>query len=333
MRRGLVSTRRVMLVGAEDEIGRMAREMADRQSGVRVVAVAVLPEHSRLSDGAEAREALELALAAAVADARALKAEDIVILTDWSRSDLIARVTDAFATLPVAMHLGATGVIGRFSEARVARIGTATALSLTEPPLGPAQRLVKRTFDVGVAGVALVLLAPVLGAIALLVRLDGPGPVFFRQRRRGYNLEEFRIWKFRTMSTLDDGATVVQAKPNDPRVTKIGRILRRYNLDELPQLFNVLVGEMSIVGPRPHAVAHDLLFEKRIVTYPRRLKVKPGITGWAQVNGLRGLTETDEAMRSRVEHDIYYIDNWSIGLDLYIIAMTVISPRAFRNAH
>jgi Undecaprenyl-phosphate glucose phosphotransferase len=333
IRNGLVMVRRVMLVGAADEIGRMAREIAAGQSGVRVVATAVLPEQSRAGDGHAARDMLARSLEVAVAEARAGKADDIVILTDWARSEIIGRIVDAFSVLPVSVHLGATGVIGRFSEARVARIGRATALSLTDPPLGPAEAFVKRTFDILVAGAALVLLSPLLAVVAALVRLDSPGPVFFRQRRRGYNLEEFRIWKFRTMTTLDDGPTVVQARPGDARVTRIGRTLRRLNLDELPQLVNVLKGEMSIVGPRPHAVAHDLLFEKRIVAYPRRLKVKPGITGWAQINGFRGSTDTDDAMRARVDHDIYYIDNWSIWLDLYIIAMTVLSPRAYRNAH
>lgn len=333
IRLGVLALRRVMLVGAADEIGRMAEEMAGVRSGVRVVSTAVLPEQTRLSDGAAVKASLDAALETAVAEARAMKVQDVIILTDWSRSDLIGRIADAFTVLPVAVHLGATGVIGRFSEARVARIGAATALSLTEAPLGPGQTTLKRSFDIAVAGLALVLLAPLLGALALLVRLDSEGPVFFRQRRRGYNLEEFRIWKFRTMTTLDDGDTVVQAQPNDVRVTRIGRALRRYNLDELPQLVNVLFGEMSIVGPRPHAVAHDLMFEKRIVAYPRRLQVKPGITGWAQINGLRGATDTDDDMRSRVEHDLYYIDNWSIGLDLYIIVMTVMSPRAYRNAH
>lgn len=333
IRRGFLAMRRVMLVGARDEIGRMTVEMAANQSGVRVAAAMVLPEHTRASDGELGRAGLGQALEAAVAEARAKKVEDVIILTDWSRSELIGRIADAFTLLPVGVHLGATGVIGRFSEARVARIGSATALSLTEAPLGPGQTALKRSFDVVVSGLALVLLAPLLAALALLVRLDSPGPAFFRQRRRGYNLEEFRIWKFRTMTTMDDGATVVQAQANDPRVTRVGRYLRRFNLDELPQLLNVLLGEMSIVGPRPHAVAHDLLFEKRIVAYPRRLQVKPGITGWAQIHGFRGVTDTDDAMRARVEHDLYYIDNWSIGLDLYIIAMTVLSPRAYRNAH
>jgi len=156
--------------------------------------------------------------------------------------------------------------------------------------------------------------------------------VFFKQRRRGYNMAEFRIWKFRTMTTLEDGDTIKQAAEGDARITFPGAFLRRFSLDELPQLINVLKGEMSLVGPRPHAVAHDRFFERRIAGYPRRLNVKPGITGWAQVNGFRGATDTDEAMQLRVEHDIFYIDNCSVGFDLYILLLTLVSPKASQNA-
>ena len=135
------------------------------------------------------------------------------------------------------------------------------------------------------------------------------------------------------MTTLEDGDVIEQVKQNDGRVTTVGRLLRRTSLDELPQLINVLMGEMSLVGPRRHAVAHDRIFEKRIADYPRRLNVKSGITGWAQVNGFRGATMTDEAMRRRVDHDLFYIDNCSLGFDLYILLLTVISPKTSRNAH
>ncbi len=194
------------------------------------------------------------------------------------------------------------------------------------------QSLAKRAFDVAVASVALVLLSPLLAAIAAAIHYDSPGKVLFRQRRRGFNQEEFRIWKFRTMTTTEDGDEVRQATANDVRITRVGAWLRRLNLDELPQLVNVLRGEMSIVGPRPHAVSHDEHYEARISAYPRRLNVKPGLTGWAQIHGFRGPTQTEADMASRVDHDLYYIDNWSMLLDLYIIAMTVLSPKAYRNA-
>jgi lipopolysaccharide/colanic/teichoic acid biosynthesis glycosyltransferase len=139
--------------------------------------------------------------------------------------------------------------------------------------------------------------------------------------------------KFRTMRTLEDGELITQAKENDPRITRVGRWLRRWNIDELPQLFNVIVGDMSLVGPRPHALSHDREFEGRVALYARRHNVKPGITGWAQIHGFRGETDTDEKLHSRVEHDLYYIDNWSLGLDLKVLARTVLSSSSYRNAY
>lgn len=325
--RGRVASRRLMLVGTKAEIERMANAVETPRVGFRVVARVCLPQSDATTPDQRA-----LALADAVDKARALGIEDVVILTDWSRGELIQDMVDAFTVLPAAIHLGASSVVGRFSEARLARFGQASALSLTSAPLGPVQALTKRAFDLVAASTALVLLSPLLLVIALLIKRDSPGPVFFRQRRRGYNLEEFRIWKFRTMSTMDDGNVIVQATRGDARITRIGHVLRTLNLDELPQLINVVTGEMSLVGPRPHAIAHDAQFETRIAKYRRRLNVRPGITGWAQVNGLRGPTETDEAMRARVEHDLYYIDNWSLALDLYVLFATVLSRKAFLNA-
>ncbi len=329
--RGRLSCRRVMLVGSNDEVRRVGDIMIAARAGVRVVAMMALagPADSD-QDGVACTKQL---LREAVERARTLHVDDVVLLADWSRDAQIHHIVSAFSALPVSIHLGASNLLGQFSDAHVSRLGAVTALSLTAPPLGPVQALAKRVFDVSVATVALVLLSPLFAAIALAVSLESPGPVFFRQRRRGYRSAEFRIWKFRTMSTLDDGDVIVQASANDARVTRVGRFLRRFNFDELPQLFNVFSGEMSLVGPRPHAVAHDKIFEQRILSYPRRLNVLPGITGWAQVNGHRGRTETDDAMRARVDCDLYYIDNWSILFDLYILALTVLSPRAYRNAH
>ena len=166
-----------------------------------------------------------------------------------------------------------------------------------------------------------------------MIRRETPGPALFRQKRYGFNQEPFRIFKFRTMTTMDDGANVVQATRADPRVTRVGGILRRYSIDELPQLINVLIGEMSIVGPRPHALAHDQRYVERLSRYARRHNVKPGITGWAQVWGHRGEITNDHDMHKRLEHDLYYVDNWSLWLDLKIILLTVVSPRAHSNAY
>ncbi|MGL5734957.1 MAG: exopolysaccharide biosynthesis polyprenyl glycosylphosphotransferase, partial [Beijerinckiaceae bacterium] len=180
--------------------------------------------------------------------------------------------------------------------------------------------------------IGVLLLIPVALIVAIAIKLDSAGPVFFLQRRYGFNQKPFRIIKFRTMSAMDDGEHVSQARKNDSRITRVGAILRRFNIDELPQLLNVLRGDMSLVGPRPHALAHDHHFMRRIALYARRHNVKPGITGWAQVNGFRGETETDDKMIGRIEHDLYYIDNWSVFLDLTILMLTVFSPKAYRNA-
>jgi lipopolysaccharide/colanic/teichoic acid biosynthesis glycosyltransferase len=180
--------------------------------------------------------------------------------------------------------------------------------------------------------VALFLLSPLLPLISLAIKLGSRGPVLFRQTRHGYNNEVIRVFKFRSMTMIEDGSRCKQAVKNDPRVTPVGRILRRLNLDELPQLVNVLLGEMSIVGPRPHPIALNEAFAERIPPFSRRHKVKPGLTGWAQVNGYRGETDTIEKMQRRIECDLYYIDNWSFLLDIKIILMTVFSKRGYTNA-
>lgn len=181
----------------------------------------------------------------------------------------------------------------------------------------------KRVFDVAFATVGLVILLPLLLVTALAVKLDSPGPVFFRQWRGGLNGCPFRILKFRTMSCMEDGAQVLQARRLDSRITPVGKVLRRFSIDEFPQLINVLKGEMSMVGPRPHALAHDATFGRLIGDYPARQLVRPGITGLAQVNGCRGETRELAAMTRRVEQDLEYIRNWSFVLDLRILVQTV----------
>ena len=206
-------------------------------------------------------------------------------------------------------------------------------LHLSDRPLAGWSGLVKTVED-RVLGALMVLAGlPLMGLIALAIKLDDGGPVLFRQRRYGFNHDEITVFKFRTMVTVTEEATVLQARPNDPRITRVGRFLRRSSFDELPQLFNVLRGEMSIVGPRPHAVAHNDHYAGLIDGYLARHRVKPGITGWAQVNGLRGETDTLDKMRRRVEHDLHYIENWSLGFDIRIILMTIAVIFTGRNAY
>jgi putative colanic acid biosynthesis UDP-glucose lipid carrier transferase len=209
-------------------------------------------------------------------------------------------------------------------QARSISIGGIPALSMCETPFFGYRAIAKRTTDVLISAAALLLAAPLMIAVALLVRLSSAGPIIFRQRRYGLNGEEIVVYKFRTMTVTDDGATIVQATKYDPRMTRIGRFLRRYSLDELPQLINVLEGPMSLVGPRPHAVAHNEHYRKLISGYMVRHKVKPGITGLAQVNGLRGETKNIEQMEQRIRFDLEYLRTWSLRLDLEILLKTIL---------
>jgi len=277
--------------------------------------------------------ALDRDLAQAVASVRGIEPDAIFLLLPWSATATIARCAETFLTLPVEIHLGPEQILHKFEDVELSKLGPLASLRLTRRPLTRFEVVQKRAFDLVFATAALIALTPLIVVVAVLIGLQGRGPIFFRQRRYGFNQKQFRIIKFRTMSTLDDGKVVAQARRGDPRLTRLGRWLRRWNIDEIPQLFNVLKGDMSLVGPRPHALSHDREFERRISLYARRHNVKPGITGWAQINGFRGETDTEEKMRKRVEHDLFYIDNWSLWLDLKIIARTVLSPAAYQNAY
>jgi putative colanic acid biosynthesis UDP-glucose lipid carrier transferase len=218
-------------------------------------------------------------------------------------------------------------------QARFDNVGGMPVIAICETPFMGLNSTIKRASDLLLAAVILLLLAPLMLVIALAVKLTSPGPVIFRQRRYGLYGEKIIVYKFRSMTVAEDGDTVVQAKKNDQRVTPIGAFLRRTSLDELPQFINVLQGRMSIVGPRPHAVAHNEQYRKLIKGYMLRHKVKPGITGWAQVNGMRGETATLDKMEARIQYDLDYLRNWSLWLDLWIILKTVKVVLTRENAH
>jgi putative colanic acid biosynthesis UDP-glucose lipid carrier transferase len=208
-------------------------------------------------------------------------------------------------------------------QARLDSIGGIPVVAVCETPFWGVNSMIKRTSDLVLASVILALIAPLMAVIAIAVRTTSPGPALFRQRRYGVDGREIVVYKFRTMNVLEDGATIRQATRGDSRVTRLGAFLRRYSLDELPQFINVLQGRMSVVGPRPHAVAHNEIYRKLIKSYMIRHKVKPGITGWAQVNGFRGETDDIEKMKARIEHDLAYLRNWSLRLDLQIVLKTI----------
>ena len=207
------------------------------------------------------------------------------------------------------------------------------AIEIPRTPLSAFEQAAKRVLDIVLASLALMVLSPMMLLTALAIKLESPGPALFRQQRSGFNAKRFLIFKFRTMTVMEEGDNVIQATRHDPRVTGLGRLLRACSADELPQLFNVLLGDMSLVGPRPHAVAHDSYYGKLLSDYASRHHVKPGITGWAQIQGCRGPTVQIELMKNRLDCDLWYIDNWSLALDLLILAGTVVELLRPRNAY
>jgi Undecaprenyl-phosphate glucose phosphotransferase len=263
---------------------------------------------------------------------RSHEIHEILLAVSWREDDALAALLEGLRVLPVRVVLLPDMENARILAHPVVQLGSTLAVEVKRAALTPGERFAKRSLDVVGASIALLMLAPLLAVVALLIRMDSPGPVIFKQSRGGYGSRPFKIFKFRTMTVLEDGPQVRQAARVDTRVTAVGRWLRSMSVDELPQIINVLRGEMSLVGPRPHALAHDDEFQKAIDDYAFRHHVKPGITGWSQVNGLRGETPVVDLMRRRVEHDIWYINNYSFWLDLVIIARTawdLVRSRAF----
>lgn len=233
---------------------------------------------------------------------------------------ILDELQDTTASIYFVPDLFVTDLI----QGHIQQIGKMPIVSVRDTPFSGFNALTKRLSDILLSALILLLIAPLMLAIALAVKLSSQGPIIFKQRRYGLDGQEILVYKFRTMTVCEDGNTIIQAKANDSRITPLGAILRKTSLDELPQFINVIEGKMSIVGPRPHAVAHNEMYRKLIKGYMIRHKVRPGITGWAQVNGLRGETKEIEKMQERVKYDIDYLRNWSLLLDLKIILMTVL---------
>jgi Undecaprenyl-phosphate glucose phosphotransferase len=263
--------------------------------------------------------------------------DEVIIALPWSEERRIQELTMLLTTAPVCVSLAPDLAGFHFADRRVTpRVGV-PMLTLFDRPISGWSYVAKLLEDQVIALLTLIFVAPLLLVIAAAIKLDSPGPVLFRQRRLGFNDQLIEIWKFRTMRVeCTDVDADRQTTRADPRVTRVGRFLRVSSLDELPQLFNVIRGDMSIVGPRPHAIAtkaQGKLFQDVVDRYAARHRVKPGITGWAQVNGWRGETDTVDKIRRRVEFDLYYIDNWSVWLDLYIILSTFIVVFRTDNAY
>ncbi len=325
--------RRAVLYGANDVSSEVIAELeADAGSDIRISGIfddRIDERNPRIVAGYPHLGGLDSLLTFA----RETRIDLIIVALPMHAEQRLASVLRTLSVLPVDIKLPARSSPVRFSRSVYTHIGSVPMIDLSDKPIADWGNVVKWLFDKTIAAAALVLLAPVMLAIAAAIKFESKGPVLFRQKRYGFNNDLIEVLKFRSMFTdrCDASASRLVTK-DDPRVTRVGRIIRKTSLDELPQLINVLFGDLSLVGPRPHALqakAGTQLYDAVVDGYFARHKVKPGITGWAQINGWRGETDTEEKIKKRVEHDIYYIENWSIFLDLYILVKT---PFALLNA-
>ncbi|MDF3932268.1 undecaprenyl-phosphate glucose phosphotransferase [Pseudomonas citronellolis] len=335
LRRRGINTRTVAIAGAGELGQRLAEQIAAAPwmglelhgffDDKRRQPVRMFEEHASLPVHGD--------LAALVEQARAGSVERIYITLPMGSEArirwLVEQLSDTTASVYMVPDVFTFGLL----HARSQNINGVPTISIFDSPLTGVGGVLKRLEDIALAFLILCLIALPMLAIAVAVKLSSPGPVFFRQKRYGIDGRPIEVWKFRSMRVMENGAQVTQATRGDKRITPIGGFLRRTSLDELPQFINVLLGDMSIVGPRPHAVAHNEQYRRQINSYMLRHKVKPGITGWAQVNGWRGETDTLDKMQKRVEHDLVYIHNWSLWWDLKIVFLTVFKGFVHKNAY
>ncbi len=314
--------RRIVVAGMNEQgIELAARLTTDLYSNVRLLGFFDDREHERLKQ----REAYPLLgkILELPAYAKTNNVDVIYLSLPMASQQRILALLDALRDTTSSIYFVPDTFVTDLIQGRVDAVGGIPVVAVCETPFTGLSGFVKRASDIVLALLILALVSPLLILIALGVKLTSPGPVIFKQRRYGLDGTEISVYKFRSMTVLDDGDTIAQARKDDRRVTPLGGFLRKTSLDELPQFFNVLQGSMSIVGPRPHAVAHNEMYRSLIKGYMLRHKVRPGITGWAQVNGFRGETETLEKMKARIDCDLEYLRNWSLRLDLYIVAKTL----------
>ena len=321
-----IEARRVVLIGNATDCSKFAGRL--KASGIQTIGTFRLPDDSDCKNAITNQTISKM-----ISQLRTLRADDIIVLAMNKFMPVMFDFTASLAELPAGIHVVPIEALNALASSQIAEFDNLHTIQVQQPPLSVFDLCVKRTFDFTFATIGLIALSPLFLIVSIAIRLDSPGPIFFRNTRHGFNNDKIRVLKFRSMISIEDGDQFTQATKNDPRITRIGRIIRRTNIDELPQLINVLRGEMSLVGPRPHATAHNALFNDVIAPFSRRHNVKPGITGWAQVNGCRGVTDTLEKMQRRIEYDLYYIDNWSFLFDVKIIMMTLFSKKAYLNAY
>jgi putative colanic acid biosynthesis UDP-glucose lipid carrier transferase len=328
------STRGAAIVGMTELGEQLARQFHFVPSlGLRVQGFYDDREEERCHPIPESLGTRAGTLADLIAAARAGEVQLIYIALPMRAEPRINELLRELSDTTASVYLAADFYVFDLLHARWGSVGDVPTMSLHETPFYGVDGWLKRLEDIVIGSMILMVIAIPMLIIGIGVRLTSPGPALFRQRRYGLNGEVIDVIKFRSMTVMEDGDEIKQATRDDERITRLGAFLRRTNLDELPQFLNVIGGSMSIVGPRPHAIAHNELYRKKVQGYMLRHKVKPGITGWAQVNGWRGETDTLEKMERRVEHDLDYIRNWSLLWDLQIILMTVFGAAARRNAY
>lgn len=320
--RASLSLRRVAVIAVAEEGAADRIRASLALKGVEVVRTTVIsPQHL-------GRQSFHANCLTAVGDVRtalaAAKLDGIYLFLSWQQWRHIEELRATLGPMPVPVHLFADRETEALFNRPQLQIGAFRGFEIQRAPLTRFDRAIKRAMDLMVAGSAVVVLSPLLGLTALAILVETGRPILFRQTRKGFGARPFEILKFRSMTVQENGTDVKQATRGDARITRLGAVLRKSSIDELPQLLNVLRGEMSIVGPRPHAIAHDDHYDQLIATYAFRQHVKPGITGWAQVNGHRGETREVGQMSARVEHDLWYINHWSPWLDVKIIVRTAL---------
>lgn len=326
LRRSGRNTRTLAFAGA----GALAQKMTGMVEaapwlGLKIVGV--------YDDNAHEGAPLQGSLSRLVEDSRLGKIDYVYITLPMPDEKNISRLITCLADTTASVYIVPDFFVFDMLHARWLNMNGIPIVGVFESPFLGVDGLLKRAEDLILGSLILLLIAPLMLLIALGIKLTSPGPIIFKQRRYGLNGEVIDVWKFRSMSVCEDGELVAQATRNDPRVTRFGAFLRSSSLDELPQFINVLQGGMSIVGPRPHAVSHNEQYRRLIYGYMLRHKVKPGITGWAQVNGWRGETDTLEKMQKRIDHDLIYVRNWSLWWDLVIVAKTILVGFGGRNVY
>jgi len=309
--------RNIVIYGSGDIAESVLRRVAMSPMNLRVIGV-----FDDLSRDQTAQVPVSGGLSDLISFGQQRRIDEILIAMPMTNELRIANLVEQLSLLPADIRICPSAAAFRIPPKRLLDYEGLAVLELERRPMEGWAPIIKNAEDKLLASFLLIAFAPFFVLIALAVKLDSRGPAIFKQRRHGFNHEVFTLYKFRTMHVVEDGPGIAQATRQDPRITRVGRFLRKTSLDELPQLFNVLRGDMSLVGPRPHALSHNEYYSTVLARYANRHKVKPGMTGWAQVNGYRGETDTPEKMRRRVEHDLWYIENWSVWLDVKILAMT-----------